>query len=292
MMLSVKKCVCLLLAVAMLCVLFGCEKADILKVPDDAERIARNDGYDIWRSGSSYYLEGRGESASTSSGQGLQATDWPVFSSLKTMKDAILSGNVPESRSINRAIQRNDGVLRMCNLDSLYEPALPSRMHYDRVSWQLDKYTFHIKGAGWDGYLFFETADDFQSRLSGHAGRHESILRINERYYVERLHAIDPDKNAEVVYYTITTGTFSRVLYSFELDGKTLYIDEAWNGACPYAYENSQHASDPGSLVMINFFGQQDGIYFSGYITGRDEMPSDEWVQSFGLKPYVETETE
>ena len=47
MMLRVKKCVCLLLAVAMLCVLFGCEKADILKVPDDAERIARNDGYDI-----------------------------------------------------------------------------------------------------------------------------------------------------------------------------------------------------------------------------------------------------
>lgn len=49
--------------------------------------------------------------------------------------------------------------------------------------------------------------------------------------------------------------------------------------------------------TAINFFGKTNGAYFKGLIIEAGEMtihhrPSIEWFQAFGLKPYVETETE
>ena len=42
----------------------------------------------------------------------------------------------------------------------------------------------------------------------------------------------------------------------------------------------------------ISIWGSTGGTYFTGYMGGFTERPSYEWVTSFGLKPYVETETE
>jgi phosphoribosylaminoimidazole-succinocarboxamide synthase len=47
----------------------------------------------------------------------------------------------------------------------------------------------------------------------------------------------------------------------------------------------------------VRFFGKMNGAYYHGWIfkaysTGLDRRPSIEWLQSFGLKPYEETETE
>ena len=42
----------------------------------------------------------------------------------------------------------------------------------------------------------------------------------------------------------------------------------------------------------VSFWGSINGTYFTGSVGGFTERPSYEWVTSFGLTPYVETETE
>ena len=108
--------------------------------------------------------------------------------------------------------------------------------------------------------------------------------------------ATDSERNSEVFCYICSSGTYTLVQYTYNLSGKTLHIEETWRGASPYVREHYDQAASiqtSPSVWSINIWGEEAGGYFkfSTYFSvPLDEVPSDEWLQAFGLTPYVETE--
>ena len=44
--------------------------------------------------------------------------------------------------------------------------------------------------------------------------------------------------------------------------------------------------------MSMRIIGEENGVYFWYNLGNMSERPSAEWLMSFGVTPYVETETE
>jgi hypothetical protein len=135
-----------------------------------------------------------------------------------------------------------------------------------------------------DSYVFL-IGDNCSVYLTDKSGYEECAKQNDIESGKSKIISVDTieDRNARVVTYESYLSATPRkmVTYSITSGGKTITIAERYN--------LNESDTIPFS---INFWGNCDGAYFTGYMYGLTERPSYEWVASFGLKPYVETETE
>lgn len=289
---TTKKLLCFALIIV-LCLLCGCENYIGLR---RAETIVSSERYDILRLDEQYYFVPRNwERLPSDSGESsLLYDDYPEFSSVGEMRKKIFSGNCPYSRSISRMANQYNGIIPICSLDPLYEPVLPNSVRIKYVSWQLSKYGIALQGSyryqALSGYMKCLQPEIFETFKESFLERINKIIATEEVLF----HGTDPETNAEVVCYksTNTHSILSRITlvqYTYTLQDKTLYVEESWDGNSPYVQR--RFGSEQGELQQVRIWGEQNGGYFECAFSGPEEMSVD-FIQSFGLKPYVETVTE
>lgn len=270
-----QKVFCLMLALLVTLTVAGC--AEISAV----NKICENDVYTLEESNGTYWLnfheqlpkQGGGDSA-----DGQQIVDDVCFGSVKEMKEAIRKGKFSDEaiQTITRYFQRNPaGDVKTCNINQLYEAALPSDLSVTKVSWYGETYSFSIEGGGITGYMTCGDQalyDDSQEKGMGFLSNEDIIIDSQTTV---------ADRNATEYRYTSAYGVDVKIIvYTADIDGKNITILESYH---------SHESTVPQS---VRIWGMHDSKAFYCFVTNFTERPSYEWVTSFGLKPYVETETE
>lgn len=275
-----KRCVLSLLLCAILCAISGC--ADPYA---GMETVVSSENYSIVTDGQQCYLQPSKEIAKKEYTATLQsaAIQWPLFRSVKEMKAAIENGELPEDvvtlmqfRCANEA-----GMIEVWDLDRLYTATYPSLVVTRDIQYEGNNYLFGFSGLV-HGWITCSNKSNYDRQYAYHITNffedngHEISARETENY---------EGVEAEVLYYT--GGNDKVVRYDASTENKQLFVQEEYFSTAheiPYA---------------VTFFGYENGTYFCGAITiisiGNWELPfrpSVSFMQSFGMTPYVETETE
>ena len=168
----------------------------------------------------------------------------------------------------------DSGAVKVCNTNKLYEALLPNDVSLLGVDWYGGSYVTYFSGNGDVGGYITITSQEHVKQLAEQQTPDEKLV-------VSR--SVDSDRNAEVVTFggAINGALTRHITYTMTSQNSSLTVQEA------YWLEESE--STPKE---IRIWGHINGTYFEGYVGGFTERPSYEWVTSFGLKPYVETETE
>ena len=241
--------------------------------------IHDNNAYTIMEKDGMYGLRFHSPKSTSSSGNIQYSEVAPafIFTSPGHMKERILSGNFTKLQldALKELPRNSDGYLTIFNLQELYDAVLPSGLQYDEVSWfGGEGYSFRWDKDGMVGAVRIDTESAIKEKLAS--------------FYVENGQATIifkneiQDRNATEIYYVGPYGDqLKDLIYTYNENGKDITIFE-W-------YELNVSDSVPSSISIA---GTVNGVYYYVYISGFSERPSYEWITSFGLMPYVETETE
>ena len=274
-----KKCVCFLLLLLML-PLSGCSGVEQF----------RNDLYVVTKKGDTCYLKVHSDVyASMFEDETWKRVDSPTYASVAEMKQGIQDGNitVPQLKDIYRAMYRinrlRNGSVPIVDINNLYDACLPSSISDKKVIWSGLGYRFEFQEGTVKGSISVTDEKTYEERVgwysvSGYFKAHgytsQDYSIISETY--------DPERNATIIVYQpmFSEMKLKRVFYSYSDDTKTIAYAE---------YYTDENDPLPES---IHFVGEQGDCYFDGGMSGFSEMPSYEWLTSFGMVPYTETETQ
>lgn len=201
---------------------------------------------------------------------GYVAAQYPKFSSVQEMKKKLSEGDISEAEieELRRATQQ--GTYAICNINDLYEAVLPEDVEQTMVRFLGTAYDFTFRGSE-EGVMVCVSEDVYESEWNRHyKGTNLSkgcILLLTETV---------ADRNAEVRHYTYAGTESKQVFYTYETaHGQQrvyeMYID--------------------GNLSTIYIFGESNGSFYI-VSTSSDmlERPSIDWMSSFYLKKFIETE--
>lgn len=238
-----------------------------------------NNAYTIMEKDGVYGLRFHSPKSTSSSGNIQYSEVAPsfTFASPGHMKERILAGNFTKLQldTLKELHRNSDGYLTIFNLQELYDAVLPAGLQYNEVSWfGGEGYSFRWDKDGMVGTVRVDTESAIKKEL-------DSFYVENGRATIISKNTIQ-DRNATEICYVGPYGDkLKDIIYTYNENGKDITILE-W-------YELSVSDTIPSSISIA---GTVDGVYYYVYISGFSERPSYEWITSFGLKPYVETETE
>ncbi len=254
--------------------------------------LLSNDTYDIKKDGDELYLYFHkdyggisGSSYGNPSGnvQGaIPALDLTVaFDSLAKMKECIETGNFTRIQLARMQYfpRASNGKIAVCDPDNLYDFKVPEGLLLKQVVWTGVYYSFTFTpdysamkygGYGSIGLISQERYEEIAQKADLKSGENANIKILSE--------SVDPQTNGTVICYENRNGVFKQILYTHTDGENKITIEET--------YRESDGFEDPSISVWGNC-GEQ---YFSGSISALRERPSYEWITSFVLTPYVETE--
>ena len=277
------KCTISFLLCVGLCAFSGCSNPYA-----GMETVVSSENYSIVTDGQKSYLRPSKEIAEKEYTRVLQsaAIEWPRFTSVSEMKAAIENGELSEDvvtlmqfRCANKA-----GMIEVCNPKQLYEAIHPGNIETKYLQYEGNNYVFDFNGFGGTvcGYTSCTNKTDYDIAFANQVTNffedngHE-ISSIDTEIY--------ESVETEILYYT--GGNDKVVRYDASTENKQLYVQEHYS------------SSSKDIPFIVQFYGYENGTYFYGAITirsiGNWELPfrpSVSFMQSFGLKPYVEAETE
>lgn len=218
-------------------------------------------------------------------GNGNRVAEYPTYTSLNAMKRGILSGKFTKNQLATLSVTgtlNSSGDLVITNLDLLFEAKLPEDMGYYAIHWMGDQYSFSIDSNGImgkrpnGGFYYLPDEEAYNQRI---AAENAMLFENDELEFL--LEETDAERDGTVYTWQYNGYTTKRIIYTCESEGKELLVHEQY-----YTEQSSEVPHD------IQIWGKENGAWFYVYLRDFDERPSYEWVTSFGLKPYVETETE
>ena len=222
---------------------------------------------------------------------GSQSIFWPEFSSVKEMKNAIMTGRFSglEMEALRTYAEKNEkGDVLICDVDNISEPVLPAEFSLDRIVWRGLNYTF---------YYYTENDGSIYIRLHNP----ERDKELFDEYYTSFLERwsvsftakdTEPERNATVYYFESSTTKQKQIQYVIQSDNKTYYVNEYYAIGRKDGYISTS-SSDYSDTVpqYVQVWGTDKGVEFYAMID-IDERPSMEFLSQIGIRKYVETETE
>lgn len=280
-----KKLFCALLAL-LIVALCGCDGRI------RGEVLYSNENYEIIQSGEVCYLQFQKDKYfGGTSGDGMSVKEYPTFRTISEMREGVIKGNFTENelRTLQNDAFKNGGALPVMDLNNLYEVTVPYNVGISGYIWGGGFYSARLFYGGDHSFIIH----DHESREKMLDEYNKVFERVASRYdFREIWRGTDPSTGEQVLYYANSYGQLSISHYTLRSGGKTLYVDETWAGPCPYVEENCDEASSGACIMNIRILGEENGVYFWYSLGEMSERPSAEWLLSFGLTPYVETETE
>lgn len=283
-----KKLLCALLALFVM-TLCGCDGR--IK----GEVLYSNENYEIIKSGEVCYLQFQKDKYFGGKNEGaMSVKEYPEFRTISEMREGVIKGNFTEDelRTLQNDAFKNGGSLPIRGLDDYYEFTLPADVYISRYNWYGSSYdaVYTYNGDFECGGIVLYDYEGYEKMLDEY---NKVFERVASRYdFREIWRGTDPITGEQALHYSNSAGSWTISLYTIRAGGKTLHIKETWAGPCPYVEENCDEAIYGGHIMSMRIIGEENGVYFWYNLGNMSERPSAEWLMSFGLTPYVETETE
>jgi len=230
--------------------------------------------YTLFWEGEKCYMQGHpGNSSNAFEGDALGKAYYPTFSSLSEMQQKLKTGDLApeEIAELMRYAPKNTNIVEICNINKLYEAMYPENIEVEYIMFTGRAYSYELGNSitGSITYLCQEEYERLYDAQYIHPLGKSGITILS----VEQV----DDRNAEVLRYdNLSLGIeCSHVRYTNKTDHGTQYILELY-------------AED--TLISIKVFGVSNGAYYRVSLHDLEERPSIEWLSSFGLREYVETE--
>ncbi|MBQ7375580.1 MAG: hypothetical protein IJW52_01700 [Clostridia bacterium] len=213
------------------------------------------------------------------------------FTSLKELIYYVNNGTLTEEQRRAIALFEKDenGRIKICDFEDMYLPRLPLDCTIGDVIWYGDSYKFNIEVTKAKiAYFDILSKEDYDRKL----------LKTNytDKFSNPNITVISTEKDEygkTITYYTTDAGYFKEIRYSYSEVGKELFIVEFYcleaNGSHKDLIGNYMPISDtiPSSVEIL---GIENGKYYEVSLFNFSEKSTFDWLISFGITKYVETE--
>lgn len=222
----------------------------------------------FWENGKSYMQLVSVPDDESSNGSFSQVINYPEFSSVREMKQKLSMGDLTEEEieALMVYAPDNANTIEVCDINSLYEAIYPNDITMKYIIYYGQTYSFALDG----GYISCLTQEAYHSKFD----RDYNGTNLSDNIVITSERTVD-DRNAEELVYNYYGTEIRRVRYSNETSHGTQYILEIYR---------------EGVINGVYIFGTSNGAYYGVYMHDLEERPSIEWLSSFGLREYVETE--
>lgn len=271
---------CLLIAAALLitgCSLIPCmsHESTNLNSPMDNHYllVSETAKYNIYFDGTDYILrldDSLHSSTIPEYEPGTQiVVQYPTFSSVDEMKEAILKGNFSEQDLgiMTTVFERNSsGDIVICNPSVIYAPTIPLNASIYRIEWYGEHYCYTFSDGSYTGSFSFCSESDYTKEME----KNHTKFYENERVNLTST-SKENDRDSTVFYYITSTGEMKNIHYSFTNKEQGIHVSFC---------ERYRLYESPTTPTSIHFAGYQNGVFFYGSFYGLDSRPSYEWLQS------------
>lgn len=248
--------------------------------PQIVETICSNDFYTIVSDGSHHYLCSKLEQHN-SDASGCISIPFPEFQTVGEMKQHILSGSLDET--VLAWIQRMypsdyPGYANVLNVNQFHDATYPPEITTDVIQYLGGYYVFGFSGPQVMGYMYCMTEQVYNRYVD----QWPEYLASKEIVYEGTI----DDRNANEYHWLGGSNGKAKVLeYELSEPGKIMLIREDY------------YIPDTRYPYQVTFLGVENGCYFYGVLVNTANTslffrPSEEYLLQFGMKPYIETETE
>lgn len=250
------------------------------------------EGYRYVEKGDASYIVPDAKAAAyNSQSSGMVAAPHVIFTSVAEMKNDIQTGNFTEEEAKNVAGFAKDtsGNIKVCSVDSLWEPRLPSgyTAPLEKIVWSGETYAFYLRG---DGGFDAELVQYSQEAFDYHLSVNFTNVRYLNEYVKKESRQITSDVTATAYYFDFGDPAMD-LMYSFTNDGITYYVQERYKW---------HRVTDGTDLEMIMIFQSGNGLRLIACLippSSRSSLDKPQWgrltfeeITQFGMKKYVETE--
>ncbi len=203
------------------------------------------------------------------------------FNTLSDMKYAIENNtfNKDQIRKIKRDFKRDVNGIEIINTNELFMPAIPLELTCEKYCWQ---------GNNYGGLLLSKDDMNCSFRISYDKTYNNVFKSEHEKMISNELITITSIKQQKIrglsatIYEFYTDISVSReIWYEIAVGNKTLYVIE-WYLLVSYDMPCSETVP-----YQIKLYGNENNCGFYYYLFDLDELPSIDWISSFGIEPYV-----
>lgn len=255
----------------------------------NADQIDKNDNqpkltYDIIEINGQYYLNFNNYSKEQGTTTNGFALDFIEFSSISELKSTIKSGTLQgwQLDIIKESFPKDDtNGIKICNINNLYRPILPTSMKNTSVAWMGENYTFVIESEIANGDFHYHTKEQYDGRYKKNYSD-----RLSSSSVTVKNEGTTSERNATIYDISTSAGDFQFIRYSLSTASKTLVVDEIYR----LRMNDESLATSANTPYFITIYGIENGVHFVVELSELEERPSVEWLMSFGIKEYVPTE--
>ncbi|MBO5052582.1 MAG: hypothetical protein J6D31_10335 [Clostridia bacterium] len=177
------------------------------------------------------------------------------------------------------------GRIPIADINQLYQPTTPEGFHaHESITWKGDSFNFSY---------YMGDKEHYRTSFSIYP------LYTYERKYASAMKKYEagtgfdkilstPDRNATENWSTGKGGIFKTVIYTLSTSNKTIHVVEKY-----FVEQTSSHNSflydAPSETVpyFIEMYGTDHAKHFWVSMYNIPERPTEEWLLSFGLEPFV-----
>ena len=273
------KLIGLILIIAMLA---GCSTKESVSKPAQTEPSI-DLPYEIIRDDDGYYLLLDDSSTTDNEAEvSSQLLKFIHFGSMDEMVQDIKTGNFTEKELLILSIfpKDEDGRTILCDLSKLYEAYAPEQLGEKSITWYGNRYTFSFGDKEKElhynmriGFSNTQKEERIEQLMTGADKRNFTLLSTESA----------EDRNATVV--THISGVYDGIR-----ERKTVYYTLKDSNKEVFVCEDYSYAEDEVPY-FIEMYGTENGMNYrvSFAVEGQDR-PSVEFLMSFGVREYVETE--
>ncbi|MBQ3599387.1 MAG: hypothetical protein II987_08980 [Clostridia bacterium] len=250
---------------------------------DADEIIAKTDKHIVYRVGNLYYMEffhdfSKGYSYLSCQDQSVE------FESLSDMRSTILEDGFSDFTRWYMWHTDKDGIIEITDTEHLWQPVYPEDVSVESLKWFKFNYDFELTSSK-DENIKIEvtvctndtTPSDTAEAFEAKGATRDDSLKVplmnveNSKQYIERFDVLTYD-------------AFVRVYYTLQRGELTYNVIEYYSYSSSEAHPEVPAEDVPGSVAMW-ITGENLAAYIS--ISGFETRPTEEWLLSFGMEPYV-----
>ncbi|MBO5403229.1 MAG: hypothetical protein J6A85_08680 [Clostridia bacterium] len=175
------------------------------------------------------------------------------------------------------------GRVIVCDINKLFVPALPEQGSVGKVYWGGADYSYSLQFSdNVHGFFICSVSEIFNQRYqTGYVDYIDnSLFTLGETKTVS-------DRNATEYYYTTSQGSLKAIQYTLESGNKKIFVCEK------YALELNHDLGDVSDTVpyQIDLFIFDENNTCEILLYDFTSRPTEEWLLSFGMEPYVPEDT-
>ena len=264
-----KRVFCILILVVCLS-LGSCKNEERIKYPLIGDR------YTLTKEGDTVYFNFVDETLKPSATLSSKSIVRVVFfSSMQEMYTKITTFQLTEDDLLMvKYFPREKKGIPIVDVNALYAPTHSEALHVRHVEWRGESYKYQFS------LDTHSSCKMIPCSRKAYLSLYAKALQDIKRKDFEKIESVQ-DRNAVEGEYQTPYGGVKFAWYTLSRDNKIFHVIEEY-----FIPENDSSMTN-SRLTYLKIYGEDDGNYFYVELKNLAERPTEEWLLSFGLEPFV-----